>query len=53
MKTVIIIYVVMFLILIGTFATSHLLFSKFPNSKLTNFWRKHIVNDEDLEHPYR
>jgi hypothetical protein len=52
MKTIIIIYVVIFLITIGTFAISHLLFSKFPNSKLTKFWRKHIVTDEDLEHPY-
>ena len=49
MKTVLIIYVIMFIIIIGTFVTTHILFNKFPNSKLTNFWKKHIVTDEDLE----
>ena len=52
MKTVLIVYAVMFVIVIGTFITTHILFNKFPNSKLTNFWRKHIVTDEDLESPY-
>ena len=49
MKTVLIVYAVMFVIVIGTFITTHILFNKFTNSKLTNFWRKHIVTDEDLE----
>ena len=52
MKTFIVVYVTMFVIVIGTFVTSNILFSKFPNSKLTKFWRKHIATDEDLEHPY-
>jgi hypothetical protein len=49
MKTLLIVYAVMFVIVIGTFITTHILFNKFPNSKPTNFWRKHIVTDEDLE----
>jgi hypothetical protein len=49
MKIFFIIYAIMFVIVIGTFITTHILFNKFPNSKLTNFWRKHIVTDEDLE----
>jgi len=52
MKIFFIIYTIMFLLVIGTFLMTHLLFNKFPKSKLTNFWRKHIVTDEDLEHPY-
>jgi hypothetical protein len=52
MKTVFIVYTVMFLLVIGTFLMTHLLFNKFPNSNLTKFWRKHIVTDEDLESPY-
>lgn len=49
MKIALIIYVIMFVIVVGTFVTSHILFNKFPNSKITKFWRKHIVTDEDLE----
>ena len=49
MKTVLIVYTIMFVIVVGTFITSNILFNKFPNSKLTKFWRKHIITDEDLE----
>lgn len=49
MKITLIVYIIMFLMVIGTFITSHVLFNYFPNSKLTKFWRKHVVTDEDLE----
>lgn len=49
MKTSLIIYIIMFVLVVGTFISSYILLNKFPNSKLTKFWRKHIATDEDLE----
>lgn len=49
MRTGLIIYLTLFIIVIGTIITTKILFSRFPKSKLTDFWKRHIVTDEDLE----
>lgn len=52
MKIAITIYIIMFVLVVGTFVSSYILLNVFPNSKLTNFWRKHIATDEDLDNLY-
>ena len=49
MKTVIILYCVMVGIVFGTIIMSSFLFNYFPKSRLSNWWKKHIVTDVDLE----
>lgn len=44
-----IIYIILFSVVISTFIMGYVLSSRFPNSKLYKFWKKHITSDIDMD----
>ena len=51
MKTAFILYLIMVVLIFGGLILSSFFFNYFPTSKISNWFRRHLITDEDYERP--
>ena len=51
MKTAFILYLIMVVLIFGGLMLSSFFFNYFPTSKISNWFRRHLITDEDYESP--